>query len=199
MSFKDEFKQEMSKISPTEEQAARIRDGVYKRLSEQPKPTKKRKTPLFFAAAVPAAAALLGIFVILRFSLNNRINVNENIGNTGNAGNTAISDDKAADNDTAPSLSGQDKSEFTSNVSSEMLGGEQKNDITVGLCGTSCVLFADGEKRVYQLSARANTPPEGMLSAQTENGEHIFVQFDEKTLTVYFPKNRDVLLFKTAV
>ncbi len=200
MNFKDEFKQEMSKISPTEEQAARIRDGVYKKLSEQPLQPKKRKTPLFFGVAVPAAA-LLGIFVILHFSLNSRINVNENTGNAGNAGNAAISGDMAADNAEAPSLSEEqdNKPQEGQTVSSEQLGGETKNDVTVRLEGTSCVLFADGVERVYHLAARANTPPEGMMSAETEIGEHVFVQFDEKTLTVYFPKNRDVLLFKTAV
>lgn len=195
MNFKDEFKQEMSKISPTEEQMSSIRDGVYKKLSEQPKQTKKRKTPLFFAAGA-SAAALLGIFVILHFSFSNRINVNENIGNTGN---TIFSNDKAVDNDGAPSLSEEydGMPQESQAVSSEMLGGELKNDITVQLYGVSCVLRADGGERVYQLSARADTPPEGMLSAQTENGEQVFVQFDEKTLTVYFPKNHDVLFFKT--
>lgn len=66
MDFKDEYKNEMQNISPTEEQCERIRSGVMRKLSENA--TIKRKKPLYLrvaaisGAAVCAAAVAIVIF-----------------------------------------------------------------------------------------------------------------------------------------
>ena len=93
MRFKDEFKEEMQKLSPTEEQQERIRNGVMKRLSEDsaPIPSKKKK-PLYLKIAAisgtAVCAAAIAVFVIAgvrgNFIKSNNINCTE--GNNGNAG-----------------------------------------------------------------------------------------------------------------
>lgn len=95
MRFKDEFKEEMQKLSPTEEQRERIRNGVMKRISEDsaPIPSKKKK-PLYLKIAAisgtAVCAAAIAVFAIAgvrgNFIKSNGINCTEgNNGNTGGA------------------------------------------------------------------------------------------------------------------
>lgn len=67
MDFKDEYKNEMQNISPTEEQCERIRSGVMRKLSETA-PVKKKKPLYFKIAAVSGAAVCAAAVVIVIFA-----------------------------------------------------------------------------------------------------------------------------------
>lgn len=95
MNFKTEYKNEIQKISPTEEQCERIRSGVMRKLAETA--PEKRKKPLYLkiaavsGTAVCAAALLIVVFTGKHFIINSD-SKNEMTGNNyGNA--TAAGED----------------------------------------------------------------------------------------------------------
>lgn len=63
MKFKDEYKKELQKISPTEEQCERIRSEVAKKLAESA-PVKKKK-PLYLKIAAVSGASICAAAVLI--------------------------------------------------------------------------------------------------------------------------------------
>ncbi len=63
MKFKDEYKKELNKISPTEEQCERIRSGVAKKIAESA-PVKKKK-PLYLRIAAVSGASICAAAVLI--------------------------------------------------------------------------------------------------------------------------------------
>lgn len=71
MDFKHEYQSEMQKLSPTDEQLERIKNGVMRRIAEQP-PTPKKKTISLKAAAITmgsVCAAAVTLFVFLNVNI----------------------------------------------------------------------------------------------------------------------------------
>ncbi len=63
MKFKDEYKKELNKISPTEEQCERIRSGVAKKIAESA-PVKKKK-PIYLRIAAVSGASICAAAVLI--------------------------------------------------------------------------------------------------------------------------------------
>ncbi len=136
MDFKDEYKNEMQNISPTEEQCERIRSGVMRRLEE--KTPVKRKKPLYLriaaisGTAVCAAAVAIVIFAgthsAFHFSGSNNMVAspaapgNGMTGGATNEGSASISSIGGANssiNDCAPNSAKNDSSHSTQTPSNE--------------------------------------------------------------------------------
>ncbi len=109
MNFKDEYKKELSEISPDEAAIERIRKGVAEKLAETEKPHKK---PLFLrgsmiAAGSVAACLIIGVSALLLGgdSLKDSSNfaLSGGAGSMNNAENTdTAANDKFLDADSAP-------------------------------------------------------------------------------------------------
>lgn len=99
MTFKDEFKKEMRKVSPTEEQRERIRSGVMKRISDNSEPVpKNKKKPLYLkiaavsgSAVCAAAIAIFAIAGVHNYKITNGVNSGMSANNAGGQANTSFS------------------------------------------------------------------------------------------------------------
>lgn len=128
MDFKDEYKNEMQNISPTEEQCERIRSEVMRKLQE--KTPVKRKKPLYLriaavsGAAVCAAAVAIVIYAgthsAFHFSGSNNMlaspaadGATGGAMNEGHSSDFSISDANSFTIDCAPNSTKNDSSHYT--------------------------------------------------------------------------------------
>lgn len=70
MKFKDEYKKELNKISPTEEQCERIRSGVAKKIAESAPVKKKKPLYLRIAAVSGASICAAAVLIVVIFGMN---------------------------------------------------------------------------------------------------------------------------------
>lgn len=107
MKFEDEFKKELNKISPTEEQCERIRSGVAKKLAESAPVKKKKPLYLRIAAVSGASICAAAVLIVVIFGTRGGVNSINNI-----AGNDAV----------APSAN---KGSSTAGINTEGSSGDQ--------------------------------------------------------------------------
>lgn len=188
MKFRDEFKNEIDKISPNEEQISRIAENVHGKLYS----TKKKRKPLYMRIALGAggvcAAAIIvvvGSNIIKGRGVNS---IEQNFtGNTagGNAENDLYNEEgyngNATPEGTATSLN---NCSYTLTMDST----DQKDiyipDTVIEFDGDICILKLDGKELVYRMTNEILFPDGDEINVKIEGGGDCVVQFDEKYLTV---------------
>lgn len=216
MDFKEEYKNEMQRISPSEEQCERIRAGVMQRLSENV-PVKRKKPPYLRITAVSGAAVCAAAVAIVIFSAA-RVNLESNF--SGNAMAPSANDsgygitDKDFSFDTNLSLS----SGATSGYSPDGEGAGNGNDFTQSAAQesskggndiggptaepptatpyltfsedkSSCDAKTDGIAYTYYIAENdSGSPYSGDEAAKADSNldTELFVQFDENIMTVFY-------------
>lgn len=179
MKFKDEYKKELNKISPTEEQCERIRSGVAKKIAERA-PVKKKKPLYLRVAAISGAsicAAAVLIVVIFGMGGEKRITTGllANEGNNTNAGNAdqnfppksedSIQQFGSASSPTANAQS--NSSSAITSLESHTSIGRPSSDISDSGKGTASVPYApldptcEGSDSISGVTSSENPPMGG--------------------------------------
>ncbi len=198
MDFKDEYQNEMRRLSPSEEQLERIKNGVERRLAE-PTPEPKKKTPFPIIAAVSgasvcAAAVLMFVFIGVVDSRDITMNKSEFFSNgeadhfaggfdIATTGGSALND--AADNSTIQGNFGTDGAVVSESPSLNTTAGSMK-----GVDPTSCLSSIEAVSTASDFSV-------GFESSIKNNDSELFLSFseDESQCTVSLDTKEQTYLY----
>lgn len=214
MDFKTEYQNELNKLSPTEEQCERIRSGVMQKLSENV--PVKRKKPLYLKLAAVSGAAVCAAAVAIVIFAGNRLQNNfSGIALAPSANDAMGNTAKGEDINNAPANNGTD-SDFMSGFDGTKSDGADQGgtsaDQMQGTSPSSGAVSAPGETmpspyltfpedrstceavlngKIYEYRKADGISGESFAkdkaaAAGSNLDTELFVQFDEKIMTVFF-------------